>query len=223
MIWCTFALYCNNNAMEPIKFVKDSDDRIEGYGIPYGGPMGGKDLDGEAFTKDTDFALDWYDKRPLLMWHGKTKEFGLKKIGDVVKAERRDQGVWVEAIITASKKYKTSIAKLVKKGHLHFSNGSGSQYTKVAGDGTIQRWPFMEMSLVPIPANPEATAAMKSAGFTLLEETKEQAVDIDELVERVAARTVELQKQTTEAQADQNAKAAEARAKSLLWELEDAE
>ena len=46
--------------MDAVKFVADSEDRIEGLAIPFGGPAGGKDLQGETFTKDTDLALDWF-------------------------------------------------------------------------------------------------------------------------------------------------------------------
>ncbi len=51
---------------------------MEGYAIPFGGPMpGGKDLDGEAFSKDTELFLDAYGKRPVLYFHGADKSLGM--------------------------------------------------------------------------------------------------------------------------------------------------
>ena len=141
--------------METVKLV--GENLIEGLAIPYG-----RDLDGEAFTKDTDLALDWYDSRPLLMQHGQSPVFGLSKVGRVTKVEAREDGLWAEAIIEASSRYKERLRKLVEDGHLSFSSGSSSNYTNKATDGTIRAWPFVELSLVPNPANPNAVAAVKS-------------------------------------------------------------
>ena len=142
--------------MDTVKFVDGADDRIEGIAIPYG-----RDLDGEAFTKDTNLALDWYDSRPLLMQHGQSPVFGLKAVGRVTKVEARDDGLWAEAIIDASERYKARLRQLVQDGHLSFSSGSSGNYTQKATDGTIRAWPFVELSLVPNPANPNAVVAVK--------------------------------------------------------------
>ena len=143
--------------MESVKLV--GDNTIQGLAIPYG-----RDLDGEAFTKDTNLALDWYDSRPLLMEHGQSSLFGLDKVGRVTKVERRDDGLWAEAIIEASSRYKERLRQLIEDGHLSFSSGSSSNYTRKATDGTIHAWPFVELSLVPNPANPNAVAAVKALG-----------------------------------------------------------
>ena len=51
--------------MEAVKLVDIEKGLIEGFAIPFGGPMpGNKDLDGEAFSKDTELFLDAYEKRP---------------------------------------------------------------------------------------------------------------------------------------------------------------
>ena len=59
--------------MDAVKLVDVEKGLVEGWAIPFGGPMpGGKDLDGEAFSKDTELFLDAYDKRPstVLPRHG---------------------------------------------------------------------------------------------------------------------------------------------------------
>ena len=121
--------------MGAVKFVEGSDDRIEGLAIPYGGPNNGKDLDGEAFHKGTDFALDWYPTRPLIMQHGKNPTFGLRKVGEVVAVKGVEDGAWVEAIINSAEKYKSQIKQLVKQGYLQFSSGSSSYLTAKSEGG----------------------------------------------------------------------------------------
>ena len=48
-------------------------------GVPYGGPIDGRDLDGEAFTPETDIWLKVGDKVNLTYYHG----FDPDKIGVV--------------------------------------------------------------------------------------------------------------------------------------------
>ena len=63
--------------MDAVKLVDVEKGLVEGWAIPFGGPMpGGKDLDGEAFSKDTELFLDAYDKRPILYFHGMDKALG---------------------------------------------------------------------------------------------------------------------------------------------------
>ena len=150
--------------MDPVKFLKDSEDRIEGLAIPYGGPASGKDLDGEKFTASTDFALDWYPNgRPLLYDHGTDSELGVQVIGrqDTVKAI--DSGMWIEAQLNRAHDYWDKVKELVSDGKLYFSSGSVGHLVKTAADGTIKRWPWVENSLTPTPANPYATVGMKRA------------------------------------------------------------
>src|SRR5690242_12892839 len=53
-----------------VKFAKGADDLIIGVGAPWGGPFNGRDIDGEYFTKSTDFCDEWFAERPLLYNHG---------------------------------------------------------------------------------------------------------------------------------------------------------
>ena len=105
--------------MDAVKLVDIDKGLIEGFAIPFGGPMpGGKDLDGEAFTKDTELYLDAYDKHPLLYFHGMDKALGAGPIGAEVKWEQRDGGIWLEAQLSLSAKYHEHIRELVKRGLL---------------------------------------------------------------------------------------------------------
>ena len=65
------------NALKAVKFVDGTDDLIEGWAAPFDGPMpGGKDLDKENFSPRTDFALNWFETRPVLFHHGFDVETG---------------------------------------------------------------------------------------------------------------------------------------------------
>ena len=77
---------------------------VEGWGIPFGGPIDGADLDGERFTKDTDFRFDWFpDGRPMLYDHGTDRKLGLDLIGRQTEHEVVDEvGVWVKGQINMS-------------------------------------------------------------------------------------------------------------------------
>ena len=69
--------------MEAVKLVDVEKGLIEGFAIPFGGPMaGGKDLDGEAFTKDTELYLDAYGQASAMLYHhGIDKAMGTAPIG----------------------------------------------------------------------------------------------------------------------------------------------
>lgn len=154
---------------DALKFVKGRDDLIEGLLAPYGGPpfLGGKDFVGEFFSPNTDFVLSWFKdwERPLLYSHGLDGDVKTEVVGRIaVKA--RDKGLWMQAQLDKANEYKAEIAALVEKGALGASSGSVAHL--VATDqksGEILRWPLIEGSLTPMPANPDAQVgyAMKSA------------------------------------------------------------
>lgn len=144
-----------------VKFV--GEEIIEGLAIPFGGPLGGRDLEGEDFGPDTDFALKWYDQRPLLYHHGMDAGITTEAIGRQVKAWVGDGGVWARAQLDRSHRYFEEIRRLVEAGKLFFSSGSLPHLVKKRWDGHIERWPWVELSLTPQPANPYAVADVATA------------------------------------------------------------
>lgn len=156
------ALYANEDATmsQPVKFVKGRDDLIEGLLAPYGGPefLAGKDFDGEFFSPRTDFALDWFGdwQRPLLYQHGLDGNLKTSVVGRIaVKAT--DKGLWMQAQLDKAHEYAEEVAKLVQEKALGASSGSVSHLVeRDQKSGEIKRWPLVEGSLTPIPANPLA-------------------------------------------------------------------
>ena len=148
-----------------MKLVDVEKGLVEGWAIPFGGPMpGGKDLDGEAFSKDTELFLPAYDKRPLLYFHGMDKALGVEPIGAEVKWEQKDGGIWLEAQLSLTGKYQEHVMELARRGLLGFSSGANPRSVVKSASGLIERWMWMETSLLPIPSNPFGMATMKALG-----------------------------------------------------------
>jgi len=152
-----------------IKFVKDDPDMIEGLAIPFGGPLtGGRDLDGEMFSKDTDLCLDWFSERPVLYHHGTDDAVKTSVIGRQVQAEVTDDGVWVRAQLDKNHRYRAAVGKLIEQDALAFSSGAMPHLVKVGKSGHIDRWPWVELSATPTADNPTAVIyAVKSSDVLL--------------------------------------------------------
>ena len=153
--------------MEAVKLIDASKGIVEGFAIPFGGPMlGDKDLDGEAFTKDTELFLGAYGARPILYFHGMDKAVGSDPIGTEIKWEQRDGGIWLEAQLDMSAKYQEHVLELARRGLLGYSSGANPRSVVKSTSGLIERWMWNETSLLPVPANPFGQVALKALGLT---------------------------------------------------------
>ena len=140
-----------------VKFAKGSDVDFEGLAIPFGGPLAGKDLDGEDFGPDTDFALDWYPTgRPVIYHHGLDAAMKTVVSGRQTEHEITDEGIWVRGQLDQSARYHSAVSKMIAAGKLFFSSGSVRHLVEVDDAGHIKRWPWVELSMTPTPANPDA-------------------------------------------------------------------
>ena len=149
-----------------VKWAGKSRDTIEGLLAPFGGPIAGKDLDGEFFSPNTDFSLDWFGdwQRPMLYHHGLDSEIKTSVVGRI-KVTPMDKGLWMQAQLDTAHEYYDAIAELVDQKSLGLSSGSVQHLIAVDGkSGEIKAWPLIEGSLTPTPANPDAKAgyAMKA-------------------------------------------------------------
>lgn len=156
--------------MKHLKIAATADGglTIEGYGVPFGGPIKGKDLHGQFFSKKTDFALDLIPEgqRPLLYQHGLDSNVDTAVIGRWGVKRIDDGGVWVRAQLDARSEYINEIKELVNQDALGFSSGTMGHLVKVSSKtGEILKWALVELSLTPNPANPNAyiVKANKSA------------------------------------------------------------
>ncbi len=143
------------NDAKAVKFVDGSQSEVTGLLAPYGGLFNGRDLDGQFFSKNTDFCLSWFEgDRPLLYHHGLDADAGVSVIGRIKSVSQDDIGLWMRAQLDESNKYFNAIQQLIKQGKLFLSSGAMSHLVQVNGkSGEILRWPLVEGSTTPTPSN----------------------------------------------------------------------
>jgi HK97 family phage major capsid protein len=144
-----------------VKAITDDSFTVAGYGVIYGG----KDLEGDTFTKATDFMLDVVPEPVVLYDHAQEVK---SVLGKVIKIDKRPTGLWMEAQISRSKKYAEEILELVKSGRLGYSTGSVSHLVERL-QGQIKRWAIYEVSLTPTPAEPRTLGVeqLKALGIVI--------------------------------------------------------
>jgi cation transport regulator ChaB len=142
-----------------VRFVDGSDDTIEGLAVPFGVA----DLYATRFTPETDLALDWLPERPVLYAHGLDPAVRHDPVGVAREAKVTDKGVWVKAQLDKRHAWYNEIRQLVEQGALGWSHGTLEYLIEASPPGPdgireIKRWPIVEFTLTPAPANPAARA-----------------------------------------------------------------
>ena len=164
-------------------------------GLPYGGPVKGRDLDGEAFSADTNIWLKVGDFVNLTYYHGfEPDEPGKMQaqpalIGRAEYTGADERGHWFEPALDLEE----PLAKrLVDAGveKLRASSGAVNHLVRKADGGLITTWPVGELALFDTnewrkPANDFAVIEAKAELITeAIPEAEESAVDaVEELVE----------------------------------------
>lgn len=159
--------------MDAVKFAEGSDTDLIGLLAPNGGIFNGSDIQGERFTAKTDFCLDWFAERPLLYHHGLDPDVGTAVVGRIKSLEPDDLGLWMKAQLDKGSKYYNAIKQLIEQGALQLSSGAMAHLAKVAKSGDILKWPLVEGTLTPTPANPLATVDFATAKAHF------KAIDVD--------------------------------------------
>lgn len=139
--------------------------------IPFGGPFaGGKDLDGEFFSPNTDIKAHWFKARPVLFHHGqdqtaKDEDYGEQELDEAPGPD----GWWSTVWLNRSARYWEQVDKLLRAGKAYGSSGAIAHLVRKAVDGEILTWPHAEQTITPTPANPFAriTASKALTGFDL--------------------------------------------------------
>lgn len=135
----------------------DDSGRVRGYLVRFGGA----DLEGDYFTKDTDFGrpMKSGDRVAMNLYyhHGQDRTIGKSRIGTGY-ITMDEKGLWYEAQVEMADEYQKMIADLAKSGKLGYSSGATGHMVerKKSADGRyeITRWPIGEASLTPTPAEP---------------------------------------------------------------------
>lgn len=131
-----------------------SDDRFRLLAIPFGGPLDGRDLDGEYFSRRTDIKPDWFASRPVLWNHGQDGLMRDRVIGKAILDDRPDDdGWWVEVQLLAGERHAALVQRLADKAPIFGSSGTIGYLKKSMPDGEILVWPYVEQTLTTSPSN----------------------------------------------------------------------
>lgn len=134
--------------------------RVGGYLVRFG-DAGRKDLMGEYFSAATDFGKDNGNGAYCLFHHSIPLRAELEHLADhffqPIETRRDDLGIWAETVLNLADAYERMVYKLVREGKLSWSSGSIPHMVRKAPDGHILRWPIVEGSLTPTPAQPLLT------------------------------------------------------------------
>lgn len=143
------------------------DWELDVLGVPFGGPNGGKDSDGEYFTPNTKTHTDKYPNPPVVYYHGldpNGKPMGEPAIIGSVKRIWQDvKGWWYKVVLDKASEYARRIWDAAKEGRARASSGSIIHMVRKEGTGEITNWPVAELSLIDAdgrrqPANQYAVA-----------------------------------------------------------------
>lgn len=151
---------------------EDGNLIITVVGLPFGGPIAGRDFDGEFFDKHTDPGQlkvihsyfdhgmdDWY-----LPWG--VKGFSNNLIG---VAKRHDglsdhDGILYDIIVDRAHNYRNLLEKLVEADVLGASTSPSAWDYDPDVIGRFEKWHVVEVSLTPTPANPDAVVVKSIIG-----------------------------------------------------------
>jgi hypothetical protein len=150
--------------------------KVGGYLVMFSGPDD-PDLQGDYFTKSTDFFVDDGDQRPILYRHGVHPVIKSRKLGRA-KVTIDEIGVFVEGELELRDKYEKAIYSLAEKGKLGWSSGSMSHLVTKNPNGKsfeILSWPIGEASLTPTPVEGRTVALP-------LKEIVEEDLDFDAVI-----------------------------------------
>jgi len=158
-------------------------------GVPFGGPIKGRDLDGEAFHEDTDVWLKVGSQVNMTYYHGYGPDEPDKKqdvpvvIGRATYVGKDERGHWFEPMLD----YEEPLAqRLILAGPegVKASSGAVSHLVRMGKGGLIDVWPVGELALFDtnewrLPANDYAVIESKSVTVTeTIPEALEGAVDV---------------------------------------------
>lgn len=158
---------------------------LEVLGAPYGGPVDGKDAQGEYFSPRTDFMLEVGEERPVVYFHGTGQE--VPEVVGKAKASRRDErGLWFDVTLNKVSKFAARIWEAALKGIARASSGAVGHLVRKAADGEILVWAIGELSLFDTvggrrPANELASVNLKAAFDLVKLEMPEAFVEADEV------------------------------------------
>jgi len=154
-----------------IKALTATTATVAGYGVIFGGA----DLEGDTFTKSTNYMLDLVPAKPVCYDHTMSAKVS-HVIGTVKSVTADETGLWVEAELKRSEDYVDAVLELINRGVIGWSSGSVPHLVRREAK-SITQWPVIEWSLTPTPAEPRTLGVERIKSIdTEQNETTEAAV-----------------------------------------------
>lgn len=139
----------------PVKAM--GNGKVGGQLILYGEPAV-KDLTGDWFAEVTYYGPRDGDGADCMIHHGMPLRKGLEELADrllpPIKTKRNQLGIWAETALDMADEFEKKIYELAQKGVWKWSSGTADHMIKKEANGKIMRWPIIEGSLTPTPAEP---------------------------------------------------------------------
>ncbi len=129
-----------------IKARTDDTLTVGGFGVVYGG----RDMTGETFTPETDFMHALVPVKLVMYDHALGH---VRHVMGRARVDPQERGLWVEAELDRHAEYMAEVERLLEAGALGWSSGSVGHLVEREA-GKILRWPIVEFSLTPTPAEP---------------------------------------------------------------------
>jgi HK97 family phage major capsid protein len=157
----------------------DSDYLSVGWrvlGVPFGGPIKGRDLDGEAFHEDTDIFLKTGDQVNITYYHGfgpddpEARQEKPVIIGRATYTGKDDRGHWFEPMFDMDEPLAQRVVSAGPE-NVKASSGAVSHLVRMGKGGLIDVWPVGELALFDVnewrlPANDYAVIEAKAEDVT---------------------------------------------------------
>lgn len=150
--------------------------KVGGYLVLFSGPDD-PDLQGDYFTKSTDFKIKNGRELDILYRHGSHPVIKSRTLGSA-KVLIDDAGLFLEGELELRDKYEQAIYKLAEMGKLGWSSGAMGhlvQRTPKKKAMEVELWGIGEASLTPCPVEGRTSAFP-------LKELPEDEIDLDALV-----------------------------------------
>jgi len=141
--------------------VEETDEYviIDGYGVVFDST----DVDGEVFTKDTEFDLECVPGAPVYLDHGIDTKFekdgttyvleGVKSpVGRIVHVKPTDIGLYFQLKLEKANQYWELVRKTISN-RFGFSSGTAGHLIRKE-NGVYKTWKIVELSITGIPAEP---------------------------------------------------------------------
>lgn len=184
------ALYASETAVDLVAYggaLKAIDDtgKVGGYAVLFS-DASRTDLSGDYFATDTDTMWEGQETRPALYHHGMDVKLQGTLVGTGWRKDRVDEvGIWVEEQLDLRDQYEKAIFGMAKAGKLGLSSGTAGHMIQREPDGKLVRWPIVEISFTPTPAEPRtAVTPLKSVDITNVS-MEVKAMNLIELIKKL--------------------------------------